>query len=178
MTDAVLHWFEQNGGDIHKNIKLKVDDGYGCHFVSTSKLGKDTVACCCPFKLTFSYLNCLSSPPEGIRSLVDLNVSSKLVGKVESNVIATFLLAEERLKGDVSFWAEYIKLLPRESDMATPLWFEPDDLTWLRGTNLYSSAVSEPQTAVGLRRSMYEEAWKAGITALEAEGVDAKPFTW
>jgi hypothetical protein len=178
MTDAIKHWFEQNGGAVHENIKLKIDDEYGCHFVSTSKLREDTVACCCPFQLTLSYLNCLSSPPAGIRSLVDSNISSKLVGKVESNVIATFLLAEERLKGDTSFWAEYIKLLPRENDLATPLWFESDDLVWLRGTNLYSSAVSESQTAVGLRRSMYEEAWKAGIAALEAEGVDAKPFTW
>jgi hypothetical protein len=178
MTDAALHWFEHHGGAVHQNIKLKINDEYGCHFVSTSKLENDTVVCSCPFNLTLSYLNGLSDPPTGVRSLTNSNVSSKLIGKVESNIIATFLLAEERLKGDASFWAEYIKLLPTENGLATPLWFEADDLAWLRGTNLYSSAVSESQTAVGLRKSMYEEAWKAGIAALEAEGIDTKPFTW
>lgn len=177
MVDKVLSWFSQNGGRIHEDIVLEQDSEYGCHFVAKADLGGDTTACHCPFGLTLSYLNCLPTPPDGIRSLADTSVCIHLVGKVESNTIATFLLAEERLKGNDSFWVDYINLLPREPELCTPLWFENDDLAWLKGTNLYSSPV-ESENAVGLRRTMYKSAWQAGVNTLDAAGVDSKPFTW
>jgi hypothetical protein len=178
MTDEVLQWFDREGGTIHEDVKLEVSEQYGCHFIAASKLDESTTACACPFGLALSYLNCLPNPPAGVRSVADTSVCRKLIGKVESNAIATFLLVEERLKGKESFWADYISLLPREHTLSTPLWFKAEDLVWLRGTNLFSSAVPESQTAVGLRLSMYEEAWKAGLAALESQGVDSKPFTW
>jgi hypothetical protein len=177
MVDKVLGWFYQNGGQIHENITLEQNSEYGCHFIAKSDLDGNTTACHCPFGLTLSYLNCLPNPPDGVRSLADTSVCRHLVGKVETNTIATFLLAEERLKGNDSFWVEYINLLPKDSELFTPLWFEPDDLAWLKGTNLYSSPI-ESETAVGLRKTMYKNAWQAGINALVTAGVDSTPFTW
>jgi hypothetical protein len=178
MTDGVLQWFQHQGGSIHKDVKLNLSEEYGCQFIATSKLEDNTTVCFCPLGLTLSYLNCLPNPPAGVRSVTETSVCGKLVGKVETNAVATFLLVEERLKGSRSFWADYINLLPREQSLATPLWFTTEDLVWLRGTNLFSSVVSESQTAVGLRKSMYEEAWKAGTNALDSQGVDSTPFTW
>jgi hypothetical protein len=177
-TQAVQQWFQRQGGMIHENVLLAYNYEYGCHFIATSSLKSNETACFCPFRLTLSYLNCLPNPPSGIRSLASTSQCTKLVGKVESNAVATFLLVEERLKGKDSFWYDYIQMLPVEKDLSTPLWFTEEDLMWLRGTNLFSSTVPESQTAVGLRKSMYEEAWKTGIKILESQGVDAKPFTW
>ena len=89
-----------------------------------------------------------------------------------------FFLAEQRLKGEESFWYPYIEALPKEKDLTTPLYFQESDLIWLYGTNLYSTTTPRDQTAVELRRNMYKDAWKSGVACLNEHGIDTKPFTW
>jgi hypothetical protein len=176
--DELLEWFKSNGGELDEAVELKFNREFGCHFLSTRELKPNTTACTCPFNLTLSHLNCLPSPPEGVRPEAESSVCSSLVGKVAHSAVAAFFLAEQRLKGKDSFWHPYINSLPKEPDMTTPLWFQPQDLMWLNGTNLYPSAVPPHRTAVGLRTAMYEETWKSGVAVLRENGVDVTPYTW
>ncbi|KAF2674282.1 SET domain-containing protein [Microthyrium microscopicum] len=177
-ASRLLEWFKKNGGSVHENLALTFSSEYGYLFTADKSLEKEATACVCPFSLTLSYLNCLPSPPTGIESHAESSVCSSLIGKLKPNAVGTFLLAEQRTKGAESFWFPYIDALPREEVLTTPLWFHPEDLVWLWGTNLYSKTVPSEQTAVELRRAMYKEAWQSGITVLQEKGVDATKFTW
>jgi hypothetical protein len=174
--DQVIQWFHQNGGKLHPDIEAKTADTYGLHFISTKEIPADQIASFCPFKLSLSYLNCLSQPPQGVRKL-DSN-ASKLIDHVDPNVVAAFALAEERLKGEQSFWAPYINLLPKETELSTPLWFTDEELIWFKGTNLFSSTVPKEQTAIGQRNATYVESWKTAIGVLESNHIDVSIFTW
>jgi hypothetical protein len=164
--DKLLEWFKANNGFVHEGIELKHDSKYGFHFVASSKLAGNTTVCVCPANLAFSHVNAKS------------NISSILTGRVDPEDIVFFCLVEQKLKGSDSFWAPYIDLLPKESELTTPLYFERPDIDWLRGTNLYSSAVPEGRTAVELRRHMYKNSWKEGISILRGRGVDVSQYTW
>jgi hypothetical protein len=175
--EEVLHWFTQNGGKLHSAIEAKADDEYGLYFVASKDIPEEQTASFCPFDLTFSYLNCLPNPPQGVRH-VESHIAPDLIELVEPNVVAAFVLVEERNKGENSFWAPYIKLLPKESELTTPSWFTDDELIWLQGTNLCSSLVPKDQTAVGQRKASYRESWKQATEILLSRGADTSGFTW
>jgi hypothetical protein len=174
----LLEWFARNGGFVNPAVSLRKTAEYGYHFMASKDLPTNSTPCSCPFGLTLSYLNLLPSPPAGIKSYANDSQCSKLIGKVSRSAVGSFFLAEQRLKGSESFWAPYIKALPKNDELTTPLWFTPEDLKWLAGTNLYSSSASPHLTAVELRRVMYEKEWKSGIAALKKAGVNTDPFTW
>lgn len=174
----LLEWFARNGGLVNPAVSLRIVPEFGYHFTARKDLPINSTPCSCPFSLTLSHLNLLPSPPAGIKSYANESLCSKLVGKVSKSAAGTFFLAEQRLKGSKSFWAPYINALPKDDDLATPLWFTPEDLKWLAGTNLYSSSGPRHLTAVELRRAMYEKEWKTGVAALKKAGVDTDPFTW
>ncbi len=174
----LLDWFSENGGELHSSVKLEHNDDYGYHFLATSDLPEDTPVCKCPPGLTISILNCCSSPPDGVRPCTGESICKHLIGKAANNVVAVFYLVEEWLKGKESFWHPYISLLPRPDSMNMPLWFGEEDLTWLKGTNMYSTGTPGEKTAIGLRREMYNDAWQHGLSILRSHNVDISPYTW
>jgi hypothetical protein len=175
--EEVVDWFTQNGGKLHTSIKAEKNDEFGLYFVASKDIPEGESASFCPFELTFSYLNCLSQPPQGVRR-IESNVAFHLIELVDPNVVAAFVLVEERLKEDKSFWAPYIKLLPKESELSTPLWFTDEELIWLQGTNLCSSLVPKDQTAIGQRKASYRESWEHATNILRSHDVDTLMFTW
>jgi hypothetical protein len=174
----LLEWFVKNGGFINPDVSLRKTAEYGYHFTASKDLPINTTPCSCPFNLTISHLNLLPSPPAGIKSYANESLCSSLVGKLSKSAVGSFFLAEQRLKGVESFWAPYINALPKNDELTTPLWFTPEDLKWLEGTNLYSSTGPRSRTAVELRRTMYKDEWKNGIATLKEAGVNTDPFTW
>jgi hypothetical protein len=108
------------------------------------------------------------------------SVCSELVDNLEIDMstIAILFLVEQRLKGRDSFWFPYIQLLPTETEMSTPLWFNDEELAYLKGTNLFSNDIPREQTSIGLREGLHREQWELGIAELENAGEPTEEFTW
>jgi hypothetical protein len=178
-SNRYIQWFLENGGRLNEAIEILHSPDYGYHYVAKRRaINSKEMVCTCPFSLTVSHLNVLLAPPPGIRNCFNKSICSKLVDKVENSTVAAFFLAEQCLKGKDSFWFPYIRLLPNEAGMTTPLWFKDEELAYLKGTNLLSNEVPRDQTSVGLREGMYREQWELGIAALKNSGESTDEFTW
>ncbi|RSL46147.1 hypothetical protein CEP53_010437 [Fusarium sp. AF-6] len=62
--------------------------------------------------------------------------------------------------------------------MTTPLWFQDQELAYLKGTNLFSNDTPPEQTSIGLQRGLYREQWELRITELKNAGELVDDFTW
>jgi hypothetical protein len=180
----VLDWFVTHGGSVHPHITLDVDEDSGQHFRAIEDLEipagatSDLQVCKCPFNLTLSHLNLLSSPPAGIQYFAKDSICVKLVDKIPTAAVSYFFLVEQRLKGAESFWEPYITSLPKEDDMNTPLWFQQDDLKWLLGTTIHSSGTDPSKSGLEMRRAMWREQWQGGIDVLKEAGDDVGRYSW
>lgn len=173
----LTRWFVENGGFIHPGVEMFEDAENGVHFRARRLLPEssmeDFVVCACPVSLTLSHLNVASR--EEREDVVPVHavtgsIASQLRGHLPLNAITHFLLAEQRLLGQQSFWQPYVSCLPKEGQLGTPLYFSQDDLVWLHGTNLHA--------AVDHRRAMWEQEWKTGCDVLRKGGSDVTAFTW
>jgi hypothetical protein len=174
----LLEWFSKHEGFLHQDVSLRTTPFFGHHLVASQEIKPDSTVCTCPFGLTFSYMNLVPTPPPGVRHCHKESVCGIIPkDKIPKDVLSTLFLVEQRLKGNDSFWAPYIKTLPKEGELTTPLYFESEDFKWLLGTNIYHSSKNVQATAVEERRALFVSAWKSGIAALDEAGVDTKPFT-
>lgn len=167
-------WFAENGGYLNPQCEVVEREGYGLYVVARAKLSESDNAaiCTCPAQLSLSYLNILSAEDPAYETSVRRIESeiSQLFGQVSVQVLSYFLLIEQRLLGDRSFWKPYIDLLPKEDKLSTPLFFSDEDLKWIAGTNVYG-AVSE-------RRSAWQSDHKEACAFLDKHGIDASKYTW
>ncbi|KAL8639288.1 MAG: hypothetical protein Q9226_008885 [Calogaya cf. arnoldii] len=177
-TDSLIQWFLENGGRLNESMEMIHSPDHGYHYVASRIIYAKEIAGICPFSLTLSHLNALPSPPVGIRNCSNESICSKLVGKVNQSTVAAFFLAEQRLKGPDSFWFPYVRLLPNEAEMSTPLWFKDEEFIYLKGTNLLSKDGPREQTSVGRWEGMHREQWEQAIAALKDAGELAGEFTW
>lgn len=88
---------------------------------------------------------------------------------VTPHALLCFFVAKQRILGDESFWAPYIRVLPKEFN--TLLYFDDEDFKFLEGCNLGRQDAEK-------RRAEWLSEWKSGVKALEAAGEDSKPYTW
>jgi hypothetical protein len=175
----IIQWFCDNGGHLDKALRLSFNHNDGHHYLSKGNgISSGTNACTCPFNLTLSHLNVLSKRPANIRDYHNESSCAHLAHEVEDGTLAAFFLAEQRLQGEASFWAPYISLLPKECDLATPLWFQSEELLYLRGTNLLPHGIPFEMTTIGIQQNKYKEQWKLGISILERAGVSTDQYTW
>jgi hypothetical protein len=175
----IIRWFSENGGYLDKALQLSFDPNEGNHFLSGSNdVGAGTVACTCPMNMTMSHLNVLRHNRIGARDESSTSACVHLVEEVEFSTVAAFFLVEQRLLGEKSFWFPYIDLLPKEDEMTMPLWFNSDDLMYLRGTNLVSQDIPMEITSVGLQKARYKQQWTLGTAALQRAGQSPDQYTW
>ncbi|MCJ1265286.1 hypothetical protein MMC22_005161 [Lobaria immixta] len=76
---------------------------------------------------------------------------------ITPRVITQIFFMKQFLLREQSLWWPYIRMLPQPDalhNFNTPLWYEPEDLAWIRGTNLEFGA----QRMESLWRQEYEEA--------------------
>ena len=178
----LMKWFDAHGGFLDPSIVLAISEESGQHFRAVESF--DTPAseerriCKCPFSLTLSHLNLISSPPAGIHACSNGSICTKLVGNIPTAAVSYFFLVEQRLKGAESFWEPYIAALPKEAKMNTPLWFQEDDLQWLLGTTIHASGTDPNKSGLELRRGMWMDQWQRGVELLEQASEDTKGFTW
>ena len=155
-------WFLTNGGYLNPAVELASDDNNG-NFVRVKQhhvLSPGSVIVSCPHQLIIPSLATLNQIcPQDIRSTFTPHVATRL-----------FLIKQRLLKKQSSWWP-YINSLPRS--FSTPLWYDENDLIWLRGTNL------------GKAKEIREEAWRQeyekAMQSLFANGSDSQQkhlWTW
>ncbi|KAI0487078.1 hypothetical protein F4859DRAFT_527190 [Xylaria cf. heliscus] len=179
--DELILWFGRNGGYINEAIRLLHSTEYGCHFVSRGgRIASQEIVCKCPFNLTLSYLNVeqAKSPAAGHPHFVE-GACSKLLGipQIEKQTVRIFLIVDERLKGQDSFWHPYLQLLPDMIEMHTPL-LKDKELVYLKGTNLFPSNASREETPIGRQEASLRAQWKLGVDALKGTGNCIDGLTW
>lgn len=165
-------WLRENGAAFHPDIAIKFNDqrGYYASALQDLTILHDKLAICtCPFALSISILNI-----PRIRDRLGLNVrdighdagavAEYLADRVDKSVLGHFVLMEQRLLAERSFWFPYIDMLPTESELSTPLYFDERDLEWLQGTNMH---LSPGKSAIENRREAHRREWTAAVAALE-----------
>ncbi|KAJ8133604.1 hypothetical protein O1611_g17 [Lasiodiplodia mahajangana] len=177
----LTQWFGRNGGYLSQAIEMRhsLEDGY--HYVARKRpIGPKESVCRCPFGLTLSHLNVMPVSPPGIRNYSVGSACSKLVGnpEIERHTVSIFFLAEQRMRGEDSFWSPYIRVLPLENEMATPLWFNDEEMAYLKGTNLFSNSTPREETSIGLQEGHFRAQWHLGVAELKRAGEPADNFTW
>ena len=129
-------WFLTNGGYLHPSVEIASDDSHGnvVRVKQNHILSAGSMVVSCPHHLTISWpvINQLHFPD--VHSTFTPHIATRL-----------FLVKQRLLKAQSPWWP-YINSLP--FSFTTPLWYDEDDLIWLRGTNL------------GNAKKIREEAWR------------------
>lgn len=130
---------------------------------------KGTIVAICPISATLSYMNLLCD----IAGLPHHTFvyDKKFLDSVDHEIASAFLLMDQFLAGDRSFWAPYLRSLPDQSSLTTTQYYDGEDLDWLQGTNLELARDHRLKTW----RSKYEQ----GLVLLRSASNPAVPsYTW
>ncbi|KAH0612261.1 uncharacterized protein H6S33_010313 [Morchella sextelata] len=165
-TDPALQqfgeWIIANGGFIQESLVFTSPESkVGSQILTTAALPPSSRLLTCPHALAIDYQK------------VKAHYSPEFLEAVPPHAALCTFVVGERLKGDASFWAPYLRILPRAFD--TPLYFDGEDMRWLAGCNLNAEEVRT-------RRRAWMEEWEAAGEALRRErGVGsraAREYTW
>lgn len=167
-------WFISNGGIIHPDVEIGSGPaGNNLRLRIGCSLSPGTMVASCPHNLTISWLNVIHGQTPFINqfSLSPVKDGSTVITKT---VIVRFFLIEQYLLREQSLWWPYIRFLPqpfKEDGLNSLLWYDNDDLLWLRGTNLEDAMRKLEQD----RKREYDEA----IGALSDAPADLeKAWSW
>jgi hypothetical protein len=159
MTEALVHWFTGNGGQLSDDVQVACSHSRGFHMRAVRPL-RSPVVVTCPLKLT---LSCLNLDPNQKDVICIDSCLQPCQGQIPDHILTYLLLIEQRNKGKDSPWHAYIACLPRPESMTTPLWFDDEDMALLVGTSL-APAVKE-------RKSSYHQEWEHAMNTLRGAGV-------
>lgn len=152
MEENFKSWFLTHGGSFHPDTDIGSNaDGFFICVRGERDLLPGARVVSCPHALIISWLNAFRDPLLG---QFDLQSVSRLISQL---VITRIFLMIQFLLREQSLWWPYIRMLPQPDALHkfnTPLWYEPEDLAWIRGTNLEFGA----QRTERLLRQEYEEA--------------------
>jgi hypothetical protein len=147
--DLLVRWAVQQGGYFHEDVEVVLTPEKGYHLVvrRNATLQPNTQVVTCPMSCTMSILNVIDA--EGGFTCRGIKIPPAFVQKQPRVTVERFFLMEHYLVGKKSWWAPYIATLPTPEEVRQMQFQKPDDLDWIRGTNLASAF--ETQT----------EQWKA-----------------
>lgn len=147
-------WLLANGGYLHPSVEIVSGDDGNCVRVKHDHilLPGDMVVSC-PHELTISWPSVNQSHFPDVHSTFTPHIATRL-----------FLMKLYLLRDNSSWWP-YINSLPRSFN--TPLWYDDNDLIWLRGTNL------------GNAKEVREDAWRQEYeNAMRSLFADASDFEY
>ena len=149
-------WFFDNGGTLHREAHLvENEDGrYNVRVRGGCVINDDEIVVSCPTALTFSFIT--NGVGIGEYRLKDERAA------LPQDVMIRLKLMDHHLLGAKSFWWPYISILPQpvqppnsstagvegvittlvKRPFNTPVYFEDEDMLWLKGTNLGAAAGS------------------------------------
>jgi hypothetical protein len=158
-AESLVTWFTENGGRLSPDVHIVYSESRGYHMRATRPLSSPVVASC-PLKLTLSHLN-LDPDQEDV-----LSIESPLQqcrGQIPDHILSYLLLIEQRNKATESPWHAYMACLPGPESMTTPLWFNEDDMVFLKGTSLAPAARE--------RRAELHQQWEHALAVMKELGV-------
>jgi len=162
-------WLESNGGYFHPHVRLsKVASGYSV--VATESLPPDSKIVSCPFTLA------ITKDVARAALSVLLGSTTPLASWSERQLISTYLsfhwiIGDGQSSKGVLAHFPYVKSLPAQEKLRTPLHFTATELELLKGSNLYGATLD--------RRREWEaefEECRGVISTVDREWADQ--FTW
>lgn len=122
----------------------------------------------CAYSISLSYFNAISSSPSLESHSPPL--PTKFLENGNPDVVAKFFLMQQYLLEEKSFWADYVKSLPKpKGGLNTPMYWTDEEKVWLEGTNL---ELGVQDRCVSWRKS-YDEAM-----VLLGDWAEKSAFTW
>lgn len=163
LTDRLTSWATSHGAHIHPSVSIVATEKHGLSFQvgssSTATQPGDTIISL-PSSLTLSYLDALhgrTSFPE------------KFIAQTPPHVVGRFVLIEQYLIGEESFWAPYVGLLPQPDGLewALPPFWPSDEVDLFEGTNVEVGIARIRDTAKreweNAMRILNEEDWNPSL---------------
>lgn len=133
---ALQNWFTRSGGTMNAAVEIQHDPSIGLFLRVRDGyyLPPGSEVLSIPTLLTLSALDLFNETqewwPDALLSY----------WKESPEVLTRLFLMREYLKGEASFWATYIALLPQpkgsNTQFHTPLYYTKDERAWILGTNL------------------------------------------
>ena len=132
-------WFLRYGGRFGESVELAYKPERGLHLCTRPgiELPKDECIVSCPRSLTLSSLNA-SRDQDAFLEQFNYGVKNDPSSISEISLLR-FFLVEQFQRGTSSFWSPYINILPdaySDFPFDTPLYYDDEDLKWIRGTGL------------------------------------------
>ncbi|KAM5442013.1 hypothetical protein MferCBS31731_002842 [Microsporum ferrugineum] len=169
--EELVNWITKLGGGLNSSVEIYRDAEKGaCLRVRNNEaLDASTVVASCPISATMSIINVKNLDPE--LPPHDFRCSERLSQSVRKAVILAFFVAHQQLKAKDSHWWPYLATLPRAGELTSALFYQGEDLEWLRGTGFYHA------------RQIYHDAVKteydAAISILRKEGCPlVESYSW
>ncbi|TQS35943.1 hypothetical protein Golomagni_03621 [Golovinomyces magnicellulatus] len=157
-------WSIENNGFLNSNVKIYVDPITGLSFQAKKNIPAETTLVECSSQMTLSYLNTTETGPNYIThgSAPFCSKSLEVLGIESPHIIGNYLLMQQYLEGQCSFWRHYIKLLPHPNELerlCTPMWWPDADLKFLEGTNA--------QPVIETIKERWYDEWQRGKCLVE-----------
>lgn len=158
-------WAKQNGADLHDHVEIVDDETYGISLVARALLTQDDQIVSCPFSLSLSYFNALDLFPALKSHRADgPHLPQEFLDATEPHVIGNFFLMLQYLKGEQSYWWNYIRCLPQPDEpakLATPMFWDEADRAFLAGTQVGAS--------LDARESKWKQDFKSGMSLIDKD---------
>ncbi|RKF74775.1 Ribosomal lysine N-methyltransferase set10 [Golovinomyces cichoracearum] len=157
-------WSMENNGFLNSNVKIYVDPVMGLSFQANKDISAEITLVQCSSQMTLSYLNTTEtgSNYNTHGSVAFCSKSLEVLGNESPHVIGNYLLMQQYLEGQCSFWRHYINLLPHPNEferLCTPMWWPDTDLKLLEGTNA--------QPAIETIKERWYDEWQRGKSLVE-----------
>ncbi|KAI5777469.1 hypothetical protein EDC01DRAFT_778679 [Geopyxis carbonaria] len=154
--EEMVAWAVENGGFMHSSLKF-CGGPIGASVIATAKIPAGTPLVTCSRKLAITHAAAATRFP------------APFSAGVESHTLLCFFLCQQKLAGDLSFWAPYIDTLPNKFD--TPLYFDDADKAFLDGCNMGEGDIEG-------RREAWQAEWKQGVEVLQGLWEATEGYTW
>jgi hypothetical protein len=156
-------WFIRGGGQISPSVEIHHGDdsmGYQLRLRRGHFLELPASVVECPHQLTISVLNVQEASSPWPKAFLERWATNP-------EVLTRFYLMEQLYLQDRSFWWPYLKMLPQPeepSQLKTPLWWNGEELLWIRGTNIDGARKS--------REKEWREQYEEGVKILSYHKAD------
>ncbi|KAJ6583765.1 hypothetical protein B0H10DRAFT_2096353 [Mycena sp. CBHHK59/15] len=165
------HWLLQQGGYFHPHVQFKkVASGFSV--VASENLPPDTSVVSCPFTLAITKNVALYA----LSVLLGSAASSLLVTWSERQLISSYLcfhwiVGDDTSSTNVLAHLPYVRSLPSQEKLMTPLHFSPLEVEQIKGSNLYGATLD--------RQREWRTEWAQCQACIASVNVEwGNQFTW